>query len=96
MGRGRYAHVFQGTNCKNKERVAIKVLLPVKPIKIKREYHFLSTLKHPNIIRMVDVVKCPHLRTASLVMEMFEQEDFRELYPKLELGDIRCYMKQLL
>lgn len=72
IGRGRYAHVFQGTNSKNKEKVVIKVLLPIKPLKIKREYHFLSTLKHPNIIKLVDVVKCSHLRTASLVMEMFE------------------------
>ncbi len=62
---------------KSKQKVVIKVLLPIKPAKIKREYHFLKTLNHPNIIKLVDVVKCSHLRTASLVMEHFEHADFR-------------------
>jgi serine/threonine protein kinase len=71
MGRGRYSHVFKGTDTATKEKVAIKVLLPINPVKIKREYHFLKTLKHPNIIKLVDIVKCSHLRTASLVTELF-------------------------
>lgn len=96
VGRGRYAHVFEGHNTKTKEKVAIKVLLPIKPSKIKREYHILKHLSHPNIIRILDVVKCPHLRTASLVLEHFPHVDFRELYPRLGLDDIREYTRQLL
>lgn len=44
---------------------------------------------------MFDIVKCSHLKTASLVLEHFDHQDFRELYPTLELADIKCYMKQL-
>ena len=95
MGRGRYAHVFEGRDQKTKEKVAIKVLLPVKPNKIKREYHFLKTLKHPNLLKFKDIVKCSHLRTASLVTELFPHQDFRELYPTLNVQDIKIYMKQL-
>ena len=73
----------------------IKVLLPIKPTKIKREYHIMRTLKHPNIIKVLDVVRCSHLKTASYVLEHFPHCDFRELYPKLTLADIKCYMKQL-
>lgn len=36
LGRGKYAHVFEGSNIKTKQKVAIKVLLPIKPSKIKR------------------------------------------------------------
>jgi casein kinase II subunit alpha len=36
VGRGRYAHVFEGKDIKTKEKVAIKVLAPIKPSKIKR------------------------------------------------------------
>jgi hypothetical protein len=95
IGRGRYAHVFEGTDTKRKQKVALKVLLPIKPSKIKREYHFLKTLNHPNIIKLVDVVKCSHLKTASLVTELFPHQDFRELYPTLSLKDIKFYTKQL-
>jgi casein kinase II subunit alpha len=69
IGRGRYSHVFEGKNAKNKEKVAIKVLLPISPLKIKREYHILKALNHPNIIKIVDVVKCAHLKTASVITE---------------------------
>lgn len=96
MGRGKYAHVFEGRNIATKEKVVIKVLLPIKPTKIKREYHILKQLDHPNIIKVLDIVKCSHLRTASLVFEPFEHQDFRELYPRLQLNDIKIYMKKLL
>lgn len=96
VGRGRYSHVFQGTNIKNKQIVVLKILLPIKPSKIKREYHITKQLNHPNIIGLVDIVRCPHLRTATLVFEHFPHEDFRSLYPKLTLPDIRHYSRQLL
>lgn len=96
IGRGRYSHVFQGTDLTTKKKVAIKVLLPIKKEKIKREYQISKSLHHPHIIKLTDAVCCPYMKTASLVFEYFEHVDFRELYPTLTLPDIRTYMKQLL
>lgn len=72
------------------------MLLPISPAKIKREYHILKSLNHPNVIKIIDIVKCSHLKTASLITENFNHDDFRELYPKLTLPDIKFYLKQLL
>jgi serine/threonine protein kinase len=36
LGRGKYAHLFSGHEKKHRKKVAIKVLLPIKPEKIKR------------------------------------------------------------
>jgi len=68
VGRGRYSHVFEGRNIKTKQNIIVKVLLPIKPSKIKREYQIMKQLNHPNIIGVVDIIRCPHLRTASLVL----------------------------
>ena len=96
LGRGRYSNVLEGTNQKNGKKVAIKVLLPIRKEKIKREYHILKSLNHPNIIKLEDMLKCPHQRTTSMVFEEFTHTDFRELYPTLKLNEIKLYMKQLL
>jgi len=75
--------------------VAIKVLLPIKPSKIKREYNILTKLNHPCVIKILDVVRCSHLRTASFVLEYFPHQDFRELYQRINIKDIKFYGKQL-
>jgi len=36
IGRGRYSQVFEGKDTQNKEKVVIKVLLPIAPEKIRR------------------------------------------------------------
>lgn len=95
LGRGKYSHVLEGTDKTNNKPVAIKVLLPIRKDKIRREYHLLKQLDHPNIIKLKDIVKCSHLRTTTLVMEYFPHQDFRELYPTLSLSDIKRYMAQL-
>lgn len=71
------------------------MLLPIQKDKIRREYHFLKHLDHPNIAKLKDIVKCDNLRTTSLVFELCPQQDFRELYPTLNLKDIKLYMGQL-
>ena len=68
LGRGKYSHVFLGVNQKTKKHVAIKVLLPIKPEKIKREYHLLKSLDHPNVIKILDIVKSAPLRTSSFIL----------------------------
>lgn len=59
LGRGKYSHVFEGNDKKNRKKVAIKVLLPIKPEKIKREYVIHKMLNHPNVIKLYDIVRCP-------------------------------------
>lgn len=59
LGRGKYSHVFEGNDKKNRRKIAIKVLLPIKPEKIKREYIIHRMLNHPNIIKLHDIVRCP-------------------------------------
>ena len=68
MGRGRYSHVFEGKDTNKKKKVVLKVLLPIKPDKIRREVHIMQQLIHPNIPKLLDVVRCEHMRTASLVL----------------------------
>lgn len=95
LGRGKYSHVFEGTDKRTKKSVAIKVLVPIRKDKIRREYHILSALSHPNIVALHDIVKCSHLKTTSLILDYFPHLDFRQLYPTLTLLDIKHYMAQL-
>jgi|JI61114C2RNA_FD_contig_31_6793513_length_418_multi_1_in_0_out_0_1 casein kinase II subunit alpha len=53
IGRGKYSHVFDGTDKKTGKRVAVKVLVPIRKDKIKREYHILNSLNHPNVGRLL-------------------------------------------
>lgn len=53
IGRGKYSNVFDGTDKRTGKRVAIKVLIPIHKEKIKREYHILKSLNHPNIGKLV-------------------------------------------
>ncbi len=95
LGRGKYSHVFEGTEKSTGKRVAIKVLIPIRKDKIKREYHIHSSLNHPNVGKMVGIVQCPYLKTTSFIFEYCPHVDFRELYPALTLADIKNYAKQL-
>ena len=58
IGRGHYSEVFEGQNILTKQRVIIKILKPIKILKIQREIKILTYLKNcPNIVQLVDVVK---------------------------------------
>ena len=67
LGRGKYSHVFDGTDKRTGKRVAIKVLVPIRKDKIKREYHIHKSLNHPNIGEMIEIVQCPYLKTTSFI-----------------------------
>jgi serine/threonine protein kinase len=53
LGRGRYSHVLDGTDRRTNARVAIKVLVPIRKEKIKREYQIMRSLDHPNIAKLI-------------------------------------------
>ncbi|GLD75065.1 casein kinase II subunit alpha' isoform X2 [Lates japonicus] len=91
------SEVFEAININNNEKVAVKILKPVKKKKIKREIKILENLRGgTNIIRLVDTVKDPVSRTPALVFECINNTDFKELYQKLTDYDIRFYMYELL
>ncbi len=97
IGRGKYSEVFDGIDTSTNLRCVIKILKPVKKVKIKREIKILQILSSgPNIVRLYDVVKDPITRTPSLVFEYVDNTDFRTLYPTFTDFDVRFYMYEIL
>jgi casein kinase II subunit alpha len=77
--------------------VVIKILKPVKKIKVRREIKILETLQGgPFIINLHNKVADPSTKTPSLVFEYVENTDFRSLWPDLTLKDIQTYILQVL
>lgn len=101
VGRGKYSEVFSGVDEQASNGTAstiiIKVLKPVKTKKIKREIKILQVLfGGPNIIRLLDLVREPEMRSPAFIFEHVKNDDHRELYPKLTDMDIRFYLYELL
>lgn len=96
VGRGKYSEVFSGIDA-NTNNIIIKVLKPVKTKKIKREIKILWSLYGgPNIIRLLDLVREPEMRTSAFIFEYIKNEDHRDLYPRLTDYYIRFYLYELL
>jgi len=75
----------------------IKILKPVRAKKIKREIIVLGILSDSeDIIKLLDQVIDNSTRTPSLIMEYFEHQDFRTIWPMLKQDDIKIFMYQLL
>lgn len=56
----------------------------------------LTTLKHPNIVKIKDAVRDPLTKTASFILELLPHDEFKTLYPKLSYEDIKFYISELL
>jgi len=68
IGRGKYSEVYEGIRTDDDQKVAIKILKPVKKTKVRREIKILQTLKGcPNIVQLLDVVMDTATKTPSLV-----------------------------
>jgi len=64
----------------NGQRVIIKVLKPVKKMKIKREIKILQILNGgPNIVKLIDIVRDPASKTPSIIFENLKATDFKTL-----------------
>jgi casein kinase II subunit alpha len=103
IGRGKYSEVFEGvinqpeSPDRHMQKCVIKVLKPVKKKKIKREIKILQNLCNgPNIIKLLDIVRDPISKTPALIFEHVNNADFKTLYPTLNDGDIRFYIRELL
>ncbi|AFN83088.1 casein kinase II subunit alpha [Encephalitozoon romaleae SJ-2008] len=94
MGRGKYSEVFEGR--KDKEKIVIKTLKPVRKAKISREVLILKSLSHKNIIKLIDVVVDSESQIYSLIFEYIEHEDYAKIFEKLSYMDIIEYSKQIL
>ncbi|CAL8087492.1 unnamed protein product [Calicophoron daubneyi] len=97
LGRGKYSEVFEGINLTTNAKCVIKVLKPVKKVKINREIKILENLRGlTNVVTLEGVVKDPVTQTPSLIFEYVDNLDFKELYHMLTDHDIRYYMFELL
>lgn len=97
IGRGKYSEVFTGINILNNENCVIKVLKPVKIKKIFREIKILKNLNGgPNIIKLYDLIQDTDSKIPALIFEKINNVDFRILYPKFTIADIKFYFSQLL
>lgn len=97
LGRGKYSEVFEGLNITNKQSCAIKILKPVRQMKINREIKILQTLYGgPNIIKLLDVTKDPATKIPSLIFEYCEAKDHKLLFPQLNDFDLRTYIREVL
>jgi casein kinase II subunit alpha len=97
LGSGKYSQVYDGINIVTDKNVVIKVIKPVKYKKIRREVTILNILKgHENIVTLNDVIVDSSSRTPSLVYERINHVDFRILFPKLSVSEIKFYMYGIL
>lgn len=97
IGKGKYSEVFRGVNKYNDQSCVIKVLKPVKMLKVRREISILQNLSGgPNIVQLLDLVKESVTQTPCLILEWTDNVDFRRLYPMFTIEDIAYYMYKIL
>ena len=97
LGRGKYSEVFEGLNLLNNSPCAIKILKPVRELKINREIKILQTLEGgPNIIKLLDITKDPATKIPSLVFEYMDAKNHKTLFPKMKDYEVTYYMHEVL
>ncbi|KFD72168.1 hypothetical protein M514_15441 [Trichuris suis] len=97
LGGGKYSNVFEGIDLRDNERVAIKVLKPVKKKKIRREVEILEILRGGvNIVTLKEILQNPVTLTLTLVMDLLYPTDFSCIYLNLNDFHIRYYTHELL
>lgn len=78
IGRGKYSEVFEGIDSSTGNKIVIKILKPVKKMKINREIKILQSLANgTNVISLLDIVRDPASKTPSLIFEYLHNQDFR-------------------
>ena len=96
VGDGRYSDVFRGLQ-DGTTVVAVKVLKPVVPVRVRRELKILSVLnKHPNITGLVDFVVDGCNGIPCIVMPYAEDRPWRDLFKTMDLAGVRLYIYRIL
>ncbi|KAH7830084.1 putative alpha subunit of casein kinase II [Monocercomonoides exilis] len=97
IGHGKFGEVFEGIDIHTGRMCAVKVLRPVKKKKLQRELKVLASIDGgPNIVQLYDIVRDPDSRMYSFIYEEVDNDDFKDLYPKLQPPEIRFYLYQIL
>lgn len=98
IGRGTFSSVFTGTDTQTNERIIIKRLKSkMDSRKIKREIKVLQALHGgPNIINLLDVSRNLDTGKTSFIFEYVENDNWRDLFPKFTIDDIRYYIFEVL
>jgi casein kinase II subunit alpha len=73
------------------------MLRPVRKKKIQREVKILQSLGcGPNIAPLIDICRDPDSKTFSYITELVESDDFKILYPNLQIHEIKYYFYEML
>jgi casein kinase II subunit alpha len=95
LGTGKYSDVFVGY--RGEEKVALKVLKPVRPQKYQRELKILQNLRGGvNIIDLIEVVQNPVTQQYTMVFEYVDNVDYSKLFKQFTDMEARFYLYQLM
>lgn len=95
IGYGKYSDVFIGY--RGNEKVALKVLKPVRPEKYKLETKILHNLRGgTNIVDLIEIVQNKRTKRYTMVMEYVPNVEYSDLYAKFTDHDTRYYLYQIL
>lgn len=96
LGRGKYSDVFEGMDSRTNDPVVIKILKPVRKVKISREISILQIMKGgPHIINLLDCCLDPQTNTPSLIFEYLSSTNLKAIMNSLTLEDIKIYTYQV-
>lgn len=97
LGRGKYSDVYKGVDGLTKKFVVIKILKPVRKVKISREICILQALRNgTNIVNLIDVCLDKSSNTPSLVFEYISPTILKNILTHLNLDEIKHYILEIL
>ena len=105
IGKGAYGDVVKGKKLDDGQIVAMKKVQRIHskngfPENAMREIRLLKSLKHHNIINLIDVVTCGSDRDVYMIFDYcsFDLKGliYKEKRKKLTQEQIRCYMRQMV
>lgn len=89
--------MFQGVFLPNQEKVAIKVFIPGRKKKVRREVAMLQYLSEgPNIENVREVVRNPLNNQFCMVSDFYLYDNFTDYFQKFTLKTLQNYMRELL
>lgn len=101
IGKGSYAAVKEALDIRTQERVAVKVIAKstLKSIEngellVKREVSILRTLRHPNVIRMLDDFIVTEKEKMYIVLEFADGGNLQQLLDKAPSKKLGMYQSQ--